>query len=186
MRFGPAEYAELLGFYLGDGHVVRAGRTHRLRLSLDARHGEVVAVARGLLARVFPRNPVSVAHLDGGATAVLSVYSRHLPCLLPQHGVGKKHDRPIVLEPWQEELVAQAQWSLLRGLLWSDGCFFINRTGPYSYLSASFSNRSADIVALFCRTCDQVGVRYTTTGCSVRICRRSSVADLAAFVGTKR
>jgi hypothetical protein len=135
---------------------------------------------------VFLHNSVSVTHLDAGATAVLSVYSRHLPCLLPQHGAGKKHDRPIVLERWQEELVAQAPWSLLRGLLWSDGCFFINRTGPYRYLSASFSNRSAEILALFCRTCERVGVRYTTTGSSVRICRRSSVADLAAFVGTKR
>ncbi len=90
---------------------------------------------------MFPHNSVNVTHLDAGATTVLSVYSRHLPCLLPQHGAGKKHDRPIVLERWQEELVAQAPWSLLRGLLWSDGCFFINRTGPHRYLSASFSNR---------------------------------------------
>lgn len=166
--------------------MVRARRTHRLRISLDARHVHVVAVARELLVQVFVENPVSVALLDGGATAVLSVYSSHLPCLLPQHGAGKKHERAIVLEPWQQRLVQLAPWSFLRGLLWSDGCFFINRTGPYRYLSATFSNHSPDIHALFCRTCDQVGVRYTTTGASVRVCRRASMSDVAAFVGAKR
>jgi hypothetical protein len=40
-----------------------------------------------------------------------------------------KHERPIVLEPWQRELVAATPWALLRGLIRSDGCVFINRTG---------------------------------------------------------
>jgi hypothetical protein len=44
---------------------------------------------------------------DGGSTVVLWVYHRHLSCLFPQHGPGKKHERPIELEPWQCGLVVR-------------------------------------------------------------------------------
>ena len=37
MVFTEPDYAELLGLYLGDGHIVRAGRSDRLRLFLDTR-----------------------------------------------------------------------------------------------------------------------------------------------------
>ena len=47
------------------------------------------------------------------------------------------------------EAVAAAPYAFLRGCLHSDGCFFINRTGRYRYLSADFTNRSDDIRALF-------------------------------------
>ena len=33
--FSDSDYAELLGLYFGDGHIVRMGRTYRLRLFLD-------------------------------------------------------------------------------------------------------------------------------------------------------
>jgi len=36
------------------------------------------------------------------------VYNAHLPCLLPQHGEGKKHERRIFLENWQHDFVAEA------------------------------------------------------------------------------
>ena len=32
-------------------------------------------------------------------------FSKHWPCLFPQHGPGKKHQRKIELVPWQQELV---------------------------------------------------------------------------------
>jgi len=186
IAFGAGEYAELLGWYLGDGHIVRAGRTYRLRLSLDAAYPSVLEQAQLLLQRVFAGNRVGHFQVDGGATEVLSVYSGHLPCLFPQHGAGKKHERPIVLEGWQEEYLEAAPWAFLRGLMWSDGCFFINRTGRYAYLSACFDNASADIRALFCAAGERVGLACRESGSSVRIYRRASVTDLAAYVGAKR
>jgi hypothetical protein len=39
-----------------------------------------------------------------GCTEVGS-YSKHWPCLFPQHGPGKKHQRKIELTVWQQELV---------------------------------------------------------------------------------
>ncbi len=44
----------------------------------------------------------------------VSHYSKHWPCLLPQHGPGKKHTRPIVLEAWQEVLVKEAAEDVIR------------------------------------------------------------------------
>ncbi|HEX2086739.1 MAG TPA: hypothetical protein VHF89_13750 [Solirubrobacteraceae bacterium] len=186
VRFTAGEYAELLGLYLGDGCIVEAGRTQRLRLALDARHPQVVAETRALLAGCFPENRAAVVGADAGATAVVSMYCSHLGCLFPQHGSGQKHRRRIDLEPWQDDLVARAPWSFLRGLMHSDGCFFVNRTGRYTYLSADFCNVSADIRRLFVATCERVGVHARESGPRVRIYRRESVALLAAFVGIKR
>jgi hypothetical protein len=185
-RFSAGEYAELLGLYLGDGHIVRAGRTQRLRLFLDAQYPVLAEEARSLVERCLPSNRVSITRLQERSTLVVSVYSGHLACLFPQHGPGAKHERPIALEPWQEEIVAAAPWSLLRGLILSDGCAFINRTGRYRYLSYEFRSQSPDIRALFTDACRRVGVQFTISQDRVRICRRASVVEMAAFVGTKR
>ena len=95
-----------------------------------------------------------------GTTTILSVYSTHLACLLPLHGPGVKHERDIVLEGWQTAIVDASPWTFLRGLIRSDGCVFVNRTGRYEYVSSEFSNRSAQIrdlswmraIASMCRT----------------------------------
>jgi hypothetical protein len=81
-----ADYAELLGLYLGDGHISTMPRSERLRLSLDAKYPRIVSDAEKLLGRVFPQSRVGRVIADGGATIVLWVYHRHLSCVLPQHG----------------------------------------------------------------------------------------------------
>jgi hypothetical protein len=110
-------------------------RSQRLRLSLDAKYPRIIAEAEARLRRVFPACQVGRVVADRGSTVVLWVYHRHLACLFPQHGPGKKHERPMELEAWQTGLVAEAPWSFLRGCIRSDGCSFVNRTGRYSYLS---------------------------------------------------
>jgi hypothetical protein len=52
--FTAADYAELLGFYLGDGCISDLARTQRLRISLDAKYPGIVSSARHLLRRCFP------------------------------------------------------------------------------------------------------------------------------------
>jgi hypothetical protein len=96
----------------------------------------------------------------------------------------------MLLEPWQRALVDRAPWALVRGLIWSDGCAFINRTGPYEYLSYDFSNYSRDIVDLFVEACSQVGVvtrvNLHERRWNVRINQRASVALMRKHVGLKR
>jgi len=192
-RFSDADYAELLAMYLGDGCVSDHPRTQRLRIVLDRKYPQIIADTRGLLERCFPSNRVEAIGAPG--CIHVAIYSSHLGCLFPQHGPGPKHARPIVLEGWQEERVRLAPWPFIRGCIRTDGCCFINRTDihrpkPYEYLSYQFSNKSEDIVGLFVRACEQVGVhtranRGPRGHWAVRINRRASVALMLAEVGTK-
>jgi LAGLIDADG-like domain/Homeodomain-like domain len=189
IRFTAEDYAELLGLYLGDGCISDHERTSRLRIHLDAKYPGVIHDVMALLGRTFPANPVAEVDVAGERMVYVSLYSSHLRCLFPQHGLGKKHERRLRLEVWQQRLVEQAPWSLLRGLIRSDGCVFANRTGPYTYLSYDFSNKSEDIVEMFTMACRLVGVEYRITKREglwrVRVNRRPSVDRMLANVGTK-
>src|SRR3954469_15601857 len=66
----------------------------------------IIADAEALLGRCFPENRVGRVVACGGSNVIPYVYSAHLACLFPQIGAGKKHERPIELEPWQEGIVA--------------------------------------------------------------------------------
>ena len=176
----------MLGLYLGDGHVVRLARTYKFRLFLDSKHCEIVNESAALLERCFSNNVVGKAYGHEGRMTILSVHSAHLGCIFPQHGPGMKHLRPILLEAWQNELIARAPWHFLKGLIRSDGCSFVNRTGPYEYLAYQLDNHSPDILDLFCATCDLVDIEYRRYARYVRINRRSSVERLKARIGVKR
>jgi intein/homing endonuclease len=183
--FSDADYAELLGLYLGDGHIVRVSRSDRFRLFLDTRYEGIISDAQSLLQRCFPGHRVGRFRSGKGTTTILSLYCTHLACLFPQHGAGVKHERDIVLEEWQVRIVERSPWEFLRGLIRSDGCAFVNRTGKYEYLSYEFSNRSAQIRELFMDACDLVGVEYRPYRRYVRIYRRTSVALMEQHVGLK-
>jgi hypothetical protein len=193
IRFTPEDYSELLGLYLGDGSISEYARTQRLRIVLDRKYPTIVADTRALLDRAFVHNRVDAVSAEG--CFHLSVYSSHLVCLFPQHGPGRKHERRILLEPWQGEHMKHAPWPFLKGCIRSDGCAFINRTDvhrevAYEYLTYQFSNMSKDIVDLFLAACDQVGVftrvnRDRRGRWDVRINRRPSVQLMFENVGMK-
>ncbi|HLJ04289.1 MAG TPA: hypothetical protein VKT31_12660 [Solirubrobacteraceae bacterium] len=155
----------------------------KLRIALDAKYPGIIAGARGAIQ--------SVRGVAGGALArrgYIEVYSywRHWPCVIPQHGPGKKHERRITLEPWQHELVARWPHELLRGLLHSDGCRFQNTGTGWSAPRYSFKQVSADIRDIFCVACERVGVRFTLARHTVYVSRVADVATLDQFVGPKR
>ena len=185
IQLTTADYARLLGLYLGDGHIVRMERTERFRLFLDSRYPGIIEEARALMRRCFPRNSIGVSRSSHGTTTILSLYSSHLSCLFPQHGPGKKHERRIALEDWQQQCVDASPWAFLRACIQTDGCAFINRTGAYQYPSYEFRNYSDDIRDLFAHACDLVGVQYRSYATRVRIYRRESVALFATHVGGK-
>jgi hypothetical protein len=185
VAYTPADYAELLGLYLGDGHITQMARAQRLRLMLDAKYPAIVADAAALMARVVPDNKVGRQYRHEGRMVTLFAYHQHWGCLFPQHGPGKKHERSIALERWQHHLVAQAPWAFLRGCIRSDGCVFINQTGPYAYETYDFANHSKQILHIFAATCALVGVECRIHSNRVRINRRASVALLLEHVGRK-
>ena len=117
------------------------------------------------------------------------------PALFPQMGPGPKHERPIVLAPWQREIVEAHPWPFVRGLIHSDGCRTVNRfktrlpsgrVAEYAYPRYFFSNLSADIRRLFCESCEQLGLRWTQSNHrNISISHRTSVALLDENVGPK-
>ncbi len=185
-------YLALLGYYLGDGHISRAPRYYSLRVSCDARYPAIIEDVAGVVASVRPGSTVFRVRAPG--VVVVQAHWKHWPCLFPQHGAGKKHERPIVLEPWQVQAVRREPAGFLRGLFHSDGCRVRNwATRPvagvakrYEYPRWQFSNTSDDIRDLCCWALDLVDVawrRSSTT--TISVSTRAGVARLDELVGLK-
>ena len=189
IHFSIGDYAELLGMYLGDGCISRSPRAQRLRIFLDKRYPQIINDTRELLERFFPSNQVHIQDME--TWVIVSVYHRHLGCLFPQHGAGKKHQRAIALEVWQWALLNVAPWPFIRGCIRTDGAAFVNRTGPYEYLSYHFANKSKDIALILSTALDMVGVRHRLTDggrrqlWQLRVNRRPDVALMLENVGVK-
>ena len=189
------QYAYVLGLYLGDGCISRTGRTQRLRITLDASYPVIIDACRDAVRAVAPGHAVSFVARESRAIDV-SCYGNQWLELLPQHGPGRKHERPIVLEPWQRAVVDAFPQEFLRGLIHSDGCRTVNRfktklpsgrVAEYAYPRYFFSNMSADIRGLFCEYCDRLGIRWTQSNHrNISVSYRHSVAALDAFIGPKR
>lgn len=98
-----------------------------------------------------------------------------------------KHTRPIILEPWQQEIANTHPGHLIRGLIHSDGCRVINRVKHYQYVRYFFSNNSGDIRRISTDACDQLGIEHRhNKRFQVSIARRDSVAIMERIVGPKR
>jgi hypothetical protein len=188
----PAPYAQLLGSYLGDGHITHGrGGVQCLAIACDDAwpgvRDEVVTAMTAVLG-----NSVSLAQRDGCVQVRAS--SKHWTCLFPQHGPGRKHTRRIVLEPWQEEVVEQHTGLFLRGLFHSDGCRITNwTTRPvagevrrYEYSRYFFTNRSTDILDLCATGLDRLGIAHRRPRPdTISVARRAAVAALDEHVGPK-
>ena len=139
---------------------------------------------------LLPRNHPGVQRKRDENAFEVWVFSKQLPCLFPQHGPGRKHERIIQLADWQREAVERHPELLLRGLIHSDGCRFTNtiRHGQktYEYPRYNFSNRSDDIRRIFCDTCDLLGIEWRVMNAfNISVARRASVARLDEFIGPK-
>jgi hypothetical protein len=189
-------YSYLLGLYLGDGCITGTGTGRQLVIVLDSAYPEIIeecwmsvqlALQGAHVGRYYRAN-------DRGVRVVTA--STRWTEVFPQHGPGRKHERPIVLEPWQREIVDAYPQEFLRGLIHSDGCRTVNRfktklpsgrVAEYAYPRYFFSNLSADIRGLFCEYCERLGIRWTQSNHrNISVSHRRSVALLDEFVGPKR
>jgi hypothetical protein len=192
----PWSYSHLLGWYLGDGCISRVRGTFQLIVTCDAIYPELIEDCKAAVYLVtLPRHVYVRPHRVHRSVRIEATWKRW-PEVFPQHGPGRKHNRPIVLEDWQQRIVDAHPWAFLRGLLHSDGCRCVNRfttrlpsgrVAEYAYPRWFFSNLSADIRGLFCATCDTLGVRWTQSNHrNISISHRHSVALVDAEVGPKR
>jgi hypothetical protein len=113
-----SDYGYLLGQYLGDGYIVRLPRTFVLSICTCTDYPKIQREVEEAVER-FRGHPPGRRSRPKMTVRMISVQSRwaHWPCLLPQHGRGMKHQRRILLEDWQQEIVDADPWPLLRGLI---------------------------------------------------------------------
>jgi hypothetical protein len=125
---------------------------------------------------------------------VVQAHWTHWTCLFPQHGPGRKHERPIVLEGWQREVVAAHPAAFLRGLFHSDGCRVRNWARRpvagvpkrYDYPRWQFTNVSDDIRGLCCWALDLLDIPWRRSNAkTISVSRRAAVARLDELIGAK-
>jgi hypothetical protein len=187
----PADdYAYVLGVYLGDGCIGRHVRTTSLRVTLDTAYPGIIETVVQQIGVIRGREPCVGRGPRGEQCVVIVSYWKQWPCLLPQHGPGRKHHRPIVLADWQQALVDEAPQAFLRGLIHTDGWRGLNKVTvkgrDYQYPRYQFSNRSDDIRTLFTDTCDKLGIAWRPWGrWHISVARKDAVAAMDAFIGPK-
>jgi hypothetical protein len=117
-------YAYLLGQYPGDGHLLMTQRVPLLTVMCDLRYPGVIHEVGRAMTAVGAR---SVGFQERVGCIGVRSHWMHWPCLFPQHGRGKKHERRIALEEWQQTLAERQAGKFARGLFHSDGSRFVNR-----------------------------------------------------------
>ena len=189
-----AAYAELLGWYLGDGWIEASPRgVFTLHVYNDVRYPILSAGVVELMQRVKPGGRPHQRLVPG--CCVTSVGWKHWPCLFPQHGPGRKHERDVGLRDWQWHVVEREPAALLRGLFHSDGSRVTNwatrvvagERKRYEYPRWQLVNHSEQILDLACQALDLVGVPWRRSSWkTVSVSTREGVARLDELVGPKR
>ena len=197
MALDRQAYSYLLGLYLGDGCIsngaaMRAKGVYFLSIACADAWPGLMDACEAAIRAVMPHNQVQRVQRPG--MHEVKAYSKHWPCLFPQHGPGRKHEREIVLEEWQQGIVDEFPREFIRGLIHSDGCRVLNsavrtrngKTTRCFYSRYHFTNESPHIRDLYTATLDKLGIewRYNNRNC-ISVARRESVRRLDEFVGPK-
>ncbi|GAA1592249.1 hypothetical protein GCM10009678_88140 [Actinomadura kijaniata] len=188
------DYSYLLGLYLGDGCISPVSAPEKkvwaLRIACANAWPGLIDECVGAVRALRPDNRVRTIQRPG--CVEVNTHSKHWPCLFPQHGPGRKHERRIELAAWQREIVHADPRPFVRGLLHSDGCRPTNRVrrpsgdGWYEYPRYLFTNVSADIRGLYTEALDLLGISWKQNKpIEISVARREAVARLDGFVGPK-
>jgi hypothetical protein len=175
--------------YLGDGYISRAGRSWRLRIACDTKYPAIINRCREAIDAILPIQRAALVKRRGNCVEV-SLYSNRWPSLFPQHGPGRKHNRRIALEPWQQEIVDRQTEEFVMGLIHSDGCRVVANDRGVLSVRYHFSNRSEDIIGLFTDALDLLDIpwRQAQQGRPkeiVSIYRKAATARMDEFIGPK-
>jgi hypothetical protein len=152
---------------------------------LDLKYPAIINRCCEAIDAVMPGQHASVMRKPTRCVEV-GQYSKHWPCLFPQHGPGRKHHRHIALEPWQQALVYEATEEFVLGLIHSDGCRVVANDRGVRSVRYHFSNRSEDIIGLFTAALDHLEIPWTRSDKhTVSIYRKAATARMDEFIGPK-
>jgi hypothetical protein len=186
-------YCELFGWYLGDGHITRQRReVFGLHIFNDTRYVDLNAGIADLMQAVKPGCRPHTRLVPG--CVITTASWKHWPCLFPQHGPGRKHERTLGMTDWQWRIVEQHPAALLRGLFHSDGCrvdtwatrMVAGKKQRYEYGRWQFTNESAEIMSWCGKALDLLEVPWRQTNRrTLSVSRRAGVARLDELIGPK-
>jgi len=151
-------YAFILGVYLGDGCISKTHKPNvlRLRIALDVKYKKLNEEVISELKILFPNNKISYNVVGETNGCIISLYSTNLLTLFPQHDIGKKHERPIILEDWQREIIDEYNIEFFKGLIYTDGSFYYS--GKYE--RCNFTNKSIDIIKLCSESMSKLNINH--------------------------
>jgi hypothetical protein len=191
MAPSPA-YSALFGYYLGDGHISRFPRYHALRITCDASQPGIIRDVEHLLEVVHPHR--RSCRVSAPGCVIVQSNWKHWPCLFPQHGPGRKHERVLGMTDWQWRIVETHPADFLRGLFHSDGCRVNNwatrrvagTKKRYDYPRWQFTNESAEIMQWCRQALDVLDIPWRqSTRRTLSVSRREAVARLDDLIGPK-
>ena len=148
---------------------------------------------------ILPDNKAfsNITVIDGRISCdKITIYSKKLKDMFPQHDDGPKHLRPIKLESWQQDIVNKFPKDFLRGLIHSDGCRYIAKQDKYQSPRYCFTNVSTDIIELCCSTMNKLGITYSISKKAIKglmkyhsynvfVQKKQCVEILDSFIGPK-
>jgi hypothetical protein len=139
-------------------HIASHARgVYRLRIWCANAYPELIKRCEDAMGDIIATKVSRVACV--GCTEVAS-FSKHWPCLFPQHGPGRKHERRIELVPWRQELVDLDPRPLVGGLLHSDGCRVLNLGERNALPALPLHQHVGRHPRIFGRACDQLGIEW--------------------------
>lgn len=162
-------------------------------MTCDVRFPGIVDRVATLLDQVRGRG-ATAARVPAPGCVVVNAYWKHWPCLFPQHGPGRKHERTLTLEPWQQEILADHPGPFVRGLFHSDGARVANWasrtrdgvTRRYDYPRWQFVNHSPEIRQWCTQALDRLGVPWRASRWqTISVSRREGVSLVDEIVGPK-
>lgn len=169
-----------------------SGGVYVLHIHNDVRYCWLNSRIKLLMEQVKPRGRPSTRLVPG--CLITSVGWKHWICLLPQHGPGRKNERALKLEPWQQDIVTRYPAPFLAGLFHSDGCRINNwatRTvgdvnKRYEYGRWQFVNFSPEIQAWCGQALDRLEIPWRQTSPTrISVSRGEAVASLDELIGPK-
>lgn len=151
-----SHYAYILGSYLGDGHISKLPRTYRLRIFCNRKYQDIIDRNKHSLQTLFNTNKINILQQLHTQCDEVIVHNKHLDKFFPQHGVGKKHNRDIILLDWQEKIVGDNAEYFIKGLLDSDGCRYKQTNVDRMYWQ--FTNKSLDIINIYIKILNNLNI----------------------------
>lgn len=180
------ELAELIGIILGDGGITERQVSISLHKEDDAAYSVFVC---DLFQKIFGERP-SATPQKRKRVILIRISRVAFVKLLGEMGLhpGNKVKEQVAVPRWIIEDVGFSR-ACVRGLLDTDGCFYIDRhlrkNTLYSYCALNFTNRSLPLVHFYKKTLEGLGLHPTqTTKYAVFLRREPDIKKYFKKIGT--